>query len=200
MQFTDVIFKVRGREFPAHKSILFARSEGLAAMFQYPSKEQATNQIEIEDIEPEVFQELLYFIYTGRVSTATMESMATGLLIAADKYELDELKTECENHLLRHMSPDNCVALLLHGDSLHPTEALKEAAKFFQRFPSQVMVSDEWKKINQVTPLLTCEIQLKTSSVLSKVERGYPQLLYNNNNKHVNMFSVLFQLYMIMFQ
>jgi speckle-type POZ protein len=111
MQFTDVIFKVRGREFPAHKSILFARSEGLAAMFQHPSKEQA-NQIEIEDIKPEVFQELLRFIYTGRVSTATMETMATGLLIAADKYELDELKTECVNYMFLHMSPDNFLLFL----------------------------------------------------------------------------------------
>ena len=68
MQFSDVNLNIRGREFPAHKNILAARSEVFAAMFQHPTKEKLSNQIEIEDIEPEVFQELLRFIYTGRVS------------------------------------------------------------------------------------------------------------------------------------
>jgi hypothetical protein len=42
-------------------------SKYFAAMFQHPTKEQSTDQIKIEDIEPQVFQELLRFIYTGRV-------------------------------------------------------------------------------------------------------------------------------------
>ena len=116
--------------------------------------------MKIEDIEPDVFQELLRFIYTGRVSTATMESMAAGLLIAADKYLLDELKNECENHLLHHMSPDNCVVLLLHGDLLNPAEPLKEAAKVLRRFSHEVMATDVWKKIKQDNTVLFCRIKL----------------------------------------
>jgi speckle-type POZ protein len=75
---------------------------------------RTTNQIKIEDIQPEVFQELLRFIYTGQVSTATMETMAAGLFIAADKYSPNELKNECENYLIHDMSPDNCIELLLN--------------------------------------------------------------------------------------
>ena len=160
MQFSDVNFRIGGSEFPAHKIILVTRSEVFAAMFQHPMEERSTNQVKIEDIEPDVFQELLRFIYTGRVSTATMESMAAGLLIAADKYLLDELKNECENHLLHHMSPDNCVVLLLHGDLLNPAEPLKEAAKFLRRFSHEVMATDVWKKIKQENTVLFCRIKL----------------------------------------
>jgi speckle-type POZ protein len=156
--FSDVKFNIRRREFPAHKSILAARSEVFTAMFEHPMREQSTNQIEIEDIEPEVFQEFLRFIYTGRISTATMESMATGLLITADKYLLDELKKECENYLVHHMSPDNCVVLLLHGDLQNPAEPLKEAAKFLHRFPHEVMATDGWKKMKQENPVLLWDI------------------------------------------
>ena len=159
MSLIDVNFTIGGREFPAHKVILAARSEAFAAMFQHPMKEQSTNLVKIEDIEPEVFQELLRFIYTGRVSTATMESMAANLFIAADKYLLDELKTECENHLLHHLSPDNCVVLLLTGDLTNPAEPLKEAAKYLRRFPNEVMATDGWKKIKQENPVLLCDIQ-----------------------------------------
>ena len=159
MQFSDVILNIRGREFPAHKNILATRSEVFAAMFQHPTKEQLTNQIKIEDIEPDVFQELLRFIYTGRLSITSMETIATGLFIAADKYLLDELKMRCEKYLVLHMSPDICVLLLLHGDLLNPAEPFKKAVKFLRRFPKEVMATDGWKKMKQENPVLLCGIQ-----------------------------------------
>ncbi len=159
LQFSDVILNIGDHEFLAHKNILATKSKVFAAMFQNPTEEQSTNEIKVEDIEPEVFQELLRFIYTGRVSTETMEKMATGLFIAADKYVLDELKNECENYMLHHMLPDICVFLLLNGDLQYPAEPLKEAAKFFRRFPNEVMATDGWKKIKQENLLLLCDIE-----------------------------------------
>jgi hypothetical protein len=89
-----------------------------------------------------------------------MESLAAGLLIAADKYWLDQLKIECENYLLVHMSTVNCAELLLHTDLLFPTERLKkESVKYFWRFPEEVMTTDKWKKVKQENPDLLCKIQ-----------------------------------------
>ena len=158
MQFSDVNFLIGGREFPAHKSILAARSKVFAAMFQDPVKENSTNQIAIEDMEPEVFEELLRFIYTGRVLLDKMETLASGLFIAADKYLLDELKGKCGNYLLHHMSPDNCIVLLLHGDLINPSERLKEAAKFFRRYTIEVMATDGWEKAKQENPVALVKI------------------------------------------
>jgi speckle-type POZ protein len=159
MSLSDFSFNIGGREFPAHKVILAARSKYFAAMFKHPTKENSTNQVNIEDIEPEVFQELLRFIYTGRLSSATMESMVANLFIAADKYLLDELKNECENYLLRHMSPDYCLVLLLHGDLQNPTHPLNVAAKFFRLSPNQVMATDGWKKLEEENLVLLREIE-----------------------------------------
>jgi speckle-type POZ protein len=122
-----------------------------------------TNKIKIEDLEPEVFKELLRFIYTGRISTTTMETMAAGLLIAADKYFLIELKNECEDYLLHEMSPLNCVELILHGDLLNPVEhlkkSIKEAAKCFRLLPSEVMATAKWEKMEKENPQMLFEIQ-----------------------------------------
>ena len=158
MSLSDVTLNIGGCEFPAHKNILAARSKYFAAMFKQPMREQSTNKIKMEDIEPEVFKELLRFIYTGRISTATMETMATGLFVAADKYLLEELKMKCEKYLVLHMSPDNCVVLLLHGNLLNPAEPLKEAAKFLRRFPNEVTATARWEKMKQEDPVLLCEI------------------------------------------
>jgi speckle-type POZ protein len=108
---------------------LAAKSEVFAAMFEHPTKDKLTNRITIEDIEPDVFHELLRFIYTGRLSTTAMESMAVCLLIAADKYFLEELKVKCENYLVREMSPDNCIELLLH-EHLPGSFVLKKQANY----------------------------------------------------------------------
>jgi speckle-type POZ protein len=162
MQFSDVVFNVDGREFPAHKSILAVGCEVLAAMFQDPTKENLKNQIEIEN-EPEIFKELLRFIYTGRLNSTTMETMAVGLLIAADQYLLNELKSECENYFVREMSPVNCVELILRNDLLNPAEHLKksirEAANFFRLLPSEVMATAKWEKVEKENPQMLFEIQ-----------------------------------------
>jgi speckle-type POZ protein len=132
MKFSDVRFNIEDRQFNAHKSILAAKSKVFAAMFEHPTKDKLTNQITIEDVEPEVFHELLRFIYTGRLSTTAMESMAVGLLIAADKYFLEELKVKCDNYLIREMSPDNCIELLLHEHLPGSAKSeLKELATHF---------------------------------------------------------------------
>jgi hypothetical protein len=76
----------------------------------------------------------------GRVQVDKLEVMAAGLFIAADKYLLDEReKLKRENHLLHHMSPENLILLLLHGDLQNPAEPPKEAAKFLRRFPNEVI-------------------------------------------------------------
>jgi hypothetical protein len=79
--------------------------------------------------------------------------MAVRLFAAADKYLLDQLKSECESHLRRQMSADNCLELLLLNDQIHPADDLKQAAvDFFRRNPRDVMATDGWKKAKQEHP------------------------------------------------
>ncbi len=153
MQFSDVTLNVHGRQFQAHKCILVSSSKVFEAMFNHPTKENITNQVVIEDIQPEVFHQLLRFIYTGRLTIAMKKTMAVRLFAAADKYLLDQLKSECESHLRRQMSADNCLELLLLNDQIHPADDLKQAAvDFFRRNPRDVMATDGWKKAKQEHP------------------------------------------------
>jgi speckle-type POZ protein len=93
----DVEIVVRGKTFPAHKSILAARSPIFAAEF---TKEQQGNdqplQIQIDGVDPSTVERFLYFIYTG-------ESMGTlaneELLKLADEYQLITLTRLCQTAL-----------------------------------------------------------------------------------------------------
>jgi speckle-type POZ protein len=137
MLFSDFTFKVRGRKLAAHKNILAMRSPVFAAMFLHPTKEVQSGEVEIEDIDPDVFQELLRYMYTGSPQSTAMDVMAPGILAAANKYMLDQLKTRCETHLIRQMSAKNCLDLLTLTTH-HPAEHLKKfAIDYFRRYPGK---------------------------------------------------------------
>jgi speckle-type POZ protein len=137
MPLSDVTFYVRGRHFAAHKTILAMRSPVFAAMFQHPTKEELASKVEVEDIDPDVFQEVLRYLYTGLTRSTTMDVMAPELLAAADKYLLDQLKTRCETHLIRQMSAKNCLNMLTLT-AHHSAEHLKKfALEYFRRYPGK---------------------------------------------------------------
>jgi speckle-type POZ protein len=137
MPLSDVTFNIRGLKFPAHVIILAMRSPVFAAMFLHPTKEMQTCEVEVKDVDPDVFQEVLRYLYTGLTRSTTMDVMAPGLLAAADKYLLEELKTRCETHLIRKMSAMNCLDLLTLTTH-HPAEHLKKfAIEYFRRYPGK---------------------------------------------------------------
>lgn len=88
-KFTDLIVNVEDKEFHVHKAILCARSPVFAAMFEHETKEQDENRINIHGIEEDVFEVLLYHIYTGKVQS--LELYAAELFTAADMVSRERL-------------------------------------------------------------------------------------------------------------
>ena len=125
----DVTFFIGEREFPAHKCIMSARSPVFAAMFQHDMKEAALNRVEIVDIEPDVFQALLRFIYTDQVDLTSIE-MSQALFAAAHRYFLDLLKLECEAFLAKELTVENCFELLMLAEN-YDAATLKDAVVNF---------------------------------------------------------------------
>ena len=156
---SDVTFNVRGKKIQAHKNILIARSQVFAAMFDHPSKEKMTGIVDVTDIEPDVFEELLNYIYTGRVPSEQMEQLAIELLAAADKYQLEKLKKTCGKYLSYGMSPENCIKLLLLVDENNSAYYLREkAVEYIRQNRGQVMKTESWKKLAKKKPTFVVSI------------------------------------------
>ena len=138
VRFSDIIFYVRGREFPAHKVVLAARSPIFLAMFEErsegknePTKTPHPPRFEMKDIEPDVFQQALKYIYAGQVDN--LEVMAAPLLAIADKYALGHLKAICEDSLIKSLNSANVGSIYMLAD-VHSAENLKaEALKLMQQ-------------------------------------------------------------------
>ncbi|XP_060249294.1 speckle-type POZ protein-like [Meriones unguiculatus] len=126
--FTDCCLFVSGQEFWAHKAILAAHSPVFRAMFQHDMEERRKNRFEIKDLEPQVFKEMMGFIYTGKAPNC--HTMTTGVLAAADRYGLEGLKVMCEDALCRDLCVENASHTLILAD-LHSAEQLKMQALDF---------------------------------------------------------------------
>ncbi|XP_046654698.1 speckle-type POZ protein-like [Daphnia pulicaria] len=150
MKFSDVTIDVRGQMFRAHKDIMISKSKVFAARFDHPT-EKMLDYLEVTDIEPDVFLEILRFIYSGQVPFTQIGKKKTiVLLIAADKYRLESLKYQCETQLVGVMSIENCAYLLSLADCHGAFNLKQNALELFRRFPTQVMKTDAWKNLHPI--------------------------------------------------
>jgi speckle-type POZ protein len=128
---TDVTVMVGGEAFAAHRCVLAARSiVFLDDLFRRRKEGTRDDVIEIEYMEASVFKALLHFIYTdsfpkmeevpngmkveGEVEDDGAESMwLQRLLAAADRYNLQRLKSMCQEKLAKHINLSSVMTLLV---------------------------------------------------------------------------------------
>ena len=174
-KFSDVKFVLSSKEsgsmaveFPVHKVILAARSPVFVKMFEHDMKESATNKVKVDDIQPNVFKEMLIYIYTGRVPKIGDENMAFDLLYAADKYQLDHLKSLCEQQIISSLKVMNAARIILFAH-LHNAPKLKQIAlRFISKNAMAVRATEEWEQVKQNPEILDEVIQVMHTVILTK--------------------------------
>ncbi|XBI06390.1 hypothetical protein VPH35_134415 [Triticum aestivum] len=119
----DVVFEVEGEDFPAHKTILAMRSPVFKAELYGAMREKDMNRITIADMQPSVFEALLYFIYTDSLPT-NMDALGREdyqetirhLLVAADRYAMERLKMMCESIICDNIDVKTVITTLALAD------------------------------------------------------------------------------------
>lgn len=84
---------------------MLGRSPVFRAMFMNEMKEKQSGEVIVKNFKHCIMLELLNFIYTDKVQD--LDSVAGELLIAADFYDLPELKEICIHSLERHVNFNN---------------------------------------------------------------------------------------------
>jgi speckle-type POZ protein len=160
-KYSDFLFIVDNKQLFAHKNILSVRSKVFEAMFANDIIESHSNQCIIDDIESDVFEQLLTFIYTANAPKA--QSMAHKLIAAAEKYEILDLKRICEHFIFKDLTNENAIQSLLIADKYNGNNILNKIIEFIaNNFESILNISViEWEKFIVENPKLVTKI-LKT--------------------------------------
>ena len=181
--FTDVQIQCGDKIFECHEFILSARSPVFKAMFQVEMKEKKTKKVVVKDIHPDVFEELLTFIYTGKCPN--VNKLARDLLGAADMYQVELLKTICIEKLCNSINVHNCVDLLIIGDMYQADILKKISLEFIAMNVGSVCDLGDWKKSLLGNPSLMADVikAIGRNDIRGKVAHGVdPEEYYWEHN------------------
>ena len=143
-KFADATIVCQGKEFPCHKAILAGRSSVFEAMFSPNFKEGMENKVEVEDVAADVIEDMLIFIYGGEVGD--LQGRASELLVAAEKYHLEDLKKFCEESLCVNITVENVLDMMELADLHNAANLRSMALKFIGRNAKEVAAQKDWRE------------------------------------------------------
>lgn len=97
---TDFKIVCGGQEFCVHKMIL-CHSSVLKAMLQCPMKESEENVLTISDFRPSIVEIMIRYLYSGEMKAQLCEDELKQILLIANKYDLETLKTIALNEICK---------------------------------------------------------------------------------------------------
>ncbi|GBO31830.1 Speckle-type POZ protein [Araneus ventricosus] len=157
--FTDVELKTKTKSFPAHKIVLCSRSPVFKATMTNDMKEKNSNFIQVDDLEDDVVEQLLLFMYTDDLENLEWES-AIKLYYAGDKYAIERLKLLCSSFLVQNLTTSAASELLLLADTHNDSFLKKVVEDFIFENSEDVFRSDEWENLAEENPRLVSKIML----------------------------------------
>ncbi|RLM73692.1 hypothetical protein C2845_PM15G23880 [Panicum miliaceum] len=181
MEGADAEFLVGGETFAAHRLVLAAPSPIFNAELYGPMKEgTVANTIQIDDMDAQVFEAMLHFIYTDSWPEMEQEdesAMAQHLLVAADKYCMQRLKLICEARLHNHIDAGSVSIILALADKHNCSGLKKECFNFLRSStsPLVVMEAEECEYLTQSCPTIMEELNtifLDRNLEVAKVSEG----------------------------
>jgi hypothetical protein len=154
--FADVEVVCQDKVFKCHRLILSARSPVFRAMFLNNTVEVPARKVEIEDLQPNILEAMLLFIYSG--SVPNLAEVAGELLAAAEKYQLDHLKTLCEDELIKATNLGNAIIHLQLGDTYQAKDLKRRAMDLVAVNLKDMLNNPEWKEQLISQPDLLAEV------------------------------------------
>ncbi|KAI4976634.1 hypothetical protein ZWY2020_050241 [Hordeum vulgare] len=172
----DVTFSVAGESFTAHRIILAMRSPVFDAELYGQMRETRAQLVTIEEMQPDVFKALLYFIYNDALPSAFDDlereghiEMVRHLLVAADRYAMERLKLLCQSLLCENINSQTVATTLGLADQ-HHCDDLKEACIEFMSTSHDmdaVVATPGYENLKRNSPYILVDV-LERSSKLRK--------------------------------
>ncbi|XP_023208693.1 kelch-like ECH-associated protein 1 [Xiphophorus maculatus] len=137
-----VTYKDRTMDFKVHKVVLASCSAFFRAMFTRGFKECSASEVTLRDVCPEVVGRLIDFAYTSRITVG--EKCVLHLLLAAMRYQMEDVAKACCDFLTKHLEPANVIGISRFAEEIGCTELHKTCRKYINSHFSEVTKVDEF--------------------------------------------------------
>ena len=165
-KYCDITLVVDDHKYPAHKCVLGLLSPFYDKMFSIEMKEKHDNKAVIRGVRQEVFEAILDFIYTSKISL-TMENVFE-IMAAAHYMDLPYVKESCTEYLEDHVTPKNWSIIITCGKRYGYQELLEKvdnvlSAKFDAVMAAKNFVELEMEEIKHLLSLRNRNVKSETN-------------------------------------
>ena len=151
-RFCDVILKVNGREFPAHRCVLASCSSVFDRKFNV--HKTMKESVEVENVKNyEVFHLVLTYMYTGKISLE--KQTVADILDIAHLYSINKLKNYCSEFLERYLRLNNCLKVSELSTRYHLVDLSKQTLSFILKNFKQILQYNEVDKKSSLEEFLS---------------------------------------------
>ena len=155
----DVTISVRGQKHKlyAHQHVLAQKSEVFANMFGHDMLEKKNKSVNIKDVPYEAMESMLRYIYVGDTYDVS-DSVYLDLIKAADKYQIEGLKTLCADKVLSQLTVENSFNLLTVADQSNAITLKAQIIDFIVENSQTMIESPDFKAKADLHTQLWCEL------------------------------------------
>jgi len=161
------IFKKENKIIPAHKFLLASRSAVFQAQFygEIPAGSGGSkDEVEIEDIEPAAFVEVLRYIYYEESNISGENVMV--IMYASKKYMLPGLTSVCTKYLDQSVDLTNACLILNQSISFDEKELTEKCFKIIDSKTEEAFASDDFANLDKrVMEILIARDTLKIKEI-----------------------------------
>ena len=152
---SDFVIRCQGEEFRVHKFVLSARSPVFDAMFQSEMSESVKGEIRIDDADNDVFKEMLRYMYCAKVEDSFTKFKE--LLVAANKYQVEDLVKYCGTKVVESLNKDNALQIGVFAELHNAEDLMKECVKLILSNKPESL-HQNWKDQVKGSPKMMQEI------------------------------------------
>jgi len=146
-QLSDVVLVCGGERFAAHRIVLASRCIYFRSMFESGMREATQEEVELHDVEVEVFRKLLEHLYTD--TDIVPSEIALELFSAADRFGVERLRQLCAARVEADMSVNSVCNILTVADQHNATYLKEECVQFIVARFSEVHSTDGFRELDR---------------------------------------------------
>jgi len=148
--FSDYVIQCEGTEFKVHRVVLGPKSTVLMNVMS-----KCSSPMLIRDVDSSTLQDLLRFMYSGRIDVEGINpAKIMKLLTAADLYQVENVREGLEATLMENVNEDTAVDYLIFSEELQLSNLRLEVGKYICRNSKQFKTRPDFKKLSQYPHLV----------------------------------------------
>ena len=125
----DIEVHVEGQPFLAHRVVLAAGSDYMAALFEAGMNDSTQRVIDLPDMSASAFKAVLDFLYTGEAKCSDDLAQLTTLLNVAGRLQVLPLQRSAAKLLRERLTPASCVSIWREADRLTLPDLVDDARR-----------------------------------------------------------------------